>query len=235
MPVPVIQIGNSRGISIPDLITSAFFLFVLPYLSWLCFVLVQNIFAGDAGALEALGLMFFVAFEALFLYLLIFKFKILRIDDRALYAFYPLLNKRKSILWEDFQSIDAQVIKSWRTASYRKIVIKGKRGREKIVSISLSDIEFENFNSLSGALKIPKIKQILHKIDLELAYEEKSSYRMYAIASVFGFLFMLYKLFFADIKSLSGMLIFLGILAFLSVRNICKVLWMRKVLSKKSA
>ncbi len=223
-------------VSIPNITTSLFLLFAVPYLSWLCFVLLSLIFTENyVDIYKIIGLFSFCAFECLFLYVLIFKFKIVKIKDSGIYAFYPFLNKRKHILWENFHSIEADVMLRYRLPSFRKITIKGKKGREKIVSISLTDIEFENFNSLTSDIPIANYKKLRTKIDKELAKEEKNTFLIYAIASFVGFLFVLYQLFFGKVKSMTGIAILLLILLFFSIQNIRKTLWIFNILNKTNS
>ncbi len=220
-------------ISIPHFGTSLFLLFAITNLAWLCSVLVGNIITNNSiDVYEILGLLFLAIFECLFLYILIFKFKIVRIEDVGIYAFYPFLNKRKHILWENFHDIDAQIISRSRLPSFRKITIKGKKRQEKIVSISLRDIEFENFNFLTANIPLPNIKKLRQKIDTQQAEEEKYTFLIYTILSVAGFLFLLYKLLFEEVKSINGMLVLLSVLLFLSIQNIRKALWIFSVLKK---
>ncbi len=222
-------------ISIPNFITSIFFLFVVPYLAWLCFVLLNSIVAENSiDIYKIVGLFFLGVFECLFLYILIFKFKIIKIDDAKIYSFYPFLNKRKYILWEDLHSIDAQVVPHYRLPSFRKITIKGKKEREKIVIISFTDREFENFNALTDNISVANIKKLRQKIDIKLARDEKNTFLLYSIGSVACFLFVLYKSFFGEVKSLVGILIFLLLLLFLSIQNIRKTLWIFGVLKKNN-
>ncbi len=221
-------------ISIPNFNTSLFFLFAVPYLAWLCFILVGNIVVNNSiDVYKILGLIFFVLFECLFICILIFKFKIIKIDDVGIYAFYPFLNKRKHILWENFHGIDAQIVPRYRFHSFRKITIKGKKGREKIVSIPLTDMEFENFNSLIDAIPVANIKKLRQKIDIKISKEEKYTFLMYAVSSLTGFVFVLYKSF-GEVKSMTGVIALLVLLLFLSVQNIRKTFWILNVLKNSS-
>ncbi len=218
--------------SIPNIGTSLFFMFFIPVLMLMFWDLIRKIIAENTVDLSILFLFFLGGMLVSLCLWIIFKFKIVKIDTKGIYAFYPFLNKRKQILWENFHGITAEVVDppTNKLPSHRKIILKGKKGRERIVEISLTDREFENFNALTDAIPIPEVKTLRRKIDIEQAKAEKYVYLIYIVASSFGILWLLYKLFFVEIKLMIVVLLFLLLFLFILVHSTRKTVWFFKVL-----
>lgn len=221
--------------SIPNISSSLVFLCFIPLFSLMCWDLIRKMIAENTVDLRGLLLAFLVGVLLGLCCWVVFKFQLVKIDEKGIYAFYPFLNKRKQILWEDFHGITAEVIDPpySQVPAHRKITLKGKKGRERIVEISLTDREFENFNALTDAIPIPKAKILRSKIDIELAEGEKYVFIMYVIASVVGILWLVYQFVFLEVKSVPSLLMLMLLFLFIGVQCMRKILWFLRVLKEK--
>ncbi|MBS9767336.1 MAG: hypothetical protein KGV44_07330 [Flavobacteriaceae bacterium] len=217
--------------SIPNIGFSLFFIFNIPFWGWVCSIFIRKMIFdtidwGDIVAVIFLGMMLIYL-----CYWPIFKFQLVKIDTKGIYAFYPFLNKRKQILWEDFRNITADVINSRdRLPAYRKMTLKGKKGRERIVKISLNDREFENFNALTDAIPIPKAKTLRMKIDIKQAKEEKYMVLTDTVIFGVGVLWLLYELFVVEKKLTIIVFVLFLLFSFICIQCTRKLLWFYKVL-----
>lgn len=184
---------------------------------------------GNVVDIENVFIAFFgIAFFLFLSYWIVFEFKIVQINNKGIDALYPFLLKRKQILWEDVYGVKCSTFGSRYT--YRKVLVKGKKGRAKIIEIALTDLEFQNFNSLTDS--IPRVKKARRKIDIEQAKDEKSTSIFIFILLVIAVLFLLFQLFFRETKSLFVFILLILFFIFLgqSFRNI---MWYLSVLKKK--
>ncbi|MBS9774479.1 MAG: hypothetical protein KGV59_04900 [Tenacibaculum sp.] len=94
-----------------------------------------------------------------------FKYKIVMITDERISCFYPFILKKKQLKWKNLEETKWYTFYFGKTC-YRRVDLKSEN-----MVISLTDLEFENFNSLTN--KIPKGTDLRKKIDIEQAKFEK--------------------------------------------------------------
>ncbi len=96
----------------------------------------------------------------------IFKFKIVIITDKGISCFYPFILKKKQLKWKNLKEIE------WSIFSFGKSYYRAVNLKSIDVEIVLTDLEFENFNSLTD--KIPNGIDLRKEIDVEQAKIEKT-------------------------------------------------------------
>lgn len=216
-------------ISIPNIITALFFICSIIFLSFGIWVFSTKIFSvnHEFEYGDVIALLFLLTFEIFFLYMLIFKFKISRIDTVKITAFYPFLWKQKEILWNDLYKIECSTfVPSRSLRTYRKVIIKSRKGKGKIVEIPLVDWEIENFDSFTNA--IPNGKKIRQKIDKKQAREDVVFDTIGMIFLIGAVLFLLYEVLFTE----KNLIVLLLIVVFFCIQTIRETLRVYKVLEK---
>ncbi|MBS9767733.1 MAG: hypothetical protein KGV44_09375 [Flavobacteriaceae bacterium] len=139
-----------------------------------------------------IALFIFVVFVLALLYLLIFKFRIVKIDSKGIECFYPFLWKTKSIKWEKQLTCVIWDIHIDRYQTYYRIVSL-KTGKQK-EEIKLSDFEFENFRALTDY--IPDAQKNRKAIDLKKAKSETGWVKLDVLLTVCVVAWLVYVVFY---------------------------------------
>ncbi len=151
-------------------------------------------FAQGFHWVRCLALFIFIIFVIALLYLLIFKFRIVKIDTQGIQCFYPFLWKTKSIKWEKQLTRIIWDIHIDRYQTYYRIVSL-KTGKQK-EEIKLSDFEFENFRALTDF--IPDAQKNRKAIDLKKAKSEKGWVRLDVLLTVCIVGWLVYVIFYLE-------------------------------------
>ncbi len=145
-------------------------------------------FIEETKLISDLGL-FFLGFVCLISFgyciFILTKFRFLIVTDNGLFCFHPFLLRKKQLKWIDLEKTEWSTF-YWK-GIFRKVLLK-----TAYTEISLTDLEFENFDTLTN--KIPNGKKLRKEIDREQAQTEKSMMTWYNyFFSIVG-LVLLYQL-----------------------------------------
>ncbi len=145
-------------------------------------------FIENTNSISDLGL-FFLVFVCLISFgyciFILTKFRFLTVTDEGLFCFYPFLLRTKQLKWIDLEKTEWTIF-YWK-GIFRKVLLK-----TAYTEISLTDLEFENFETLTN--KIPNGERLRKEIDREQAQTEKSMMTWYNyFFSIVG-LVLLYQL-----------------------------------------
>ncbi len=118
----------------------------------------------------------------------LYKFRFLIISDKRIASIRPFLLKKQVIKWSNLGKIDFNVYYGIGKSLNRTISLSDNK-----VTISYSDLEFENFETLTKQL--PNGEKILKEINLDYKHKSKFVLLEPIIYSII-LLFMLYQLYF---------------------------------------
>ena len=153
-------------IGIPNIFTSAWFLFMLICSGWLTYITFDsNLLTGD---LIFIGKFFMIVIVLMFIFFLVFviiNFRIVFRQKDEIVFIKPFLFKADRIALNDIQKTKLENFFSFRHTVYRRIQISTRNKK-----LLISDLEFENFDDLLYGIPYDEIKK--NEIDLSQAKSE---------------------------------------------------------------
>ena len=153
-------------IGIPNIFTSAWFLFMLICSGWLTYITFDsNLLTGD---LIFIGKFFMIVIVLMFIFFLVFviiNFRIVFRQKDEIVFIKPFLFKADQIALNDIQKTKLENFFSFRHTVYRRIQISTRNKK-----LLISDLEFENFDDLLYGIPYDEIKK--NEIDLSQAKSE---------------------------------------------------------------
>ncbi len=180
----------------------------------------KNFYSGDAILIVKIIIAIMsLIFICILLYLL-FKFKILIVNKNIIISIHPFILKVNTIDITKINNVKWTNFPAFKGTIYRKVVLK--QGKYKI---EISDLEFENFESLVRSLNGNTSK---HKITIEQA---KSNNSMMIFNIIVLFVFLVFLLINTTWKNIhNAEIIFFLINIILLIASIKRALNYRKVL-----
>lgn len=178
-------------IGINNIFTSSWFILMLLSSGTLTFFsLDKNVFTSDLFFVGKFIMGFMIALFIGFLFYSLYKFRILFIYNSRIISITPFLLKIQKVDLRNVKRIKWSVFYSFKSILYREVKITSSSG-----TISFSDLEFENFDSLTDQFTNTNNKSNKKEIDLEQAKCNLSSIN-FNIYLLFGFLlFMIFNTF----------------------------------------
>lgn len=173
-------------IGINNIFTSSWFIFMLlssGYLTYLSYE--RNIITSDVILVVKLTMGFMIVLFIGLLFFTLYKFRILFIYNSRIISITPFLLKIEKVDLKNVKRIKWSNFYSFQSWLYREVNITSSSG-----TISFSDLEFENFDSLTNQFTNTNNKSKKKEIDLKQAKSNLSSinFNIYLLS---GFLIFL--------------------------------------------
>lgn len=173
-------------IGINNIFTSSWFIFMLlssGYFTYLSYK--RNIITSDVILVVKLTMGFLIIFFIATFFYTLYNFRILFIYNSRIISITPFLLKIEKVDLKNVKRIKWSVFYSFKSTLYRDVKITSSSR-----TISFSDLEFENFDSLTNQFTNTNNKSKKKEIDLEQAKSNLSSinFNIYLLS---GFLIFL--------------------------------------------
>ncbi|MDP2160563.1 MAG: hypothetical protein Q8K02_08790 [Flavobacterium sp.] len=149
------------------------------------FSYVKNVFTSDVILVVKLTMVFMILLFTGMLFFTLYKFRILFIYNNRIISITPFLMKIEKVDLKNVKRVKWSIFHSFKSTFYREVEITGPSG-----TISFSDLEFENFDSLTDKFTNTNNKSKKEVIDLVQAKSNLSStnFNIYLLS---GFLLFL--------------------------------------------
>ncbi len=153
------------------------------------------------------------------LLMVVLKFRILIVSKTGIISLYPFVLKKQELKWADVQKKDFEVSYNRLAKSQsRKVIVNSDK-----ISLSFSDIEFENFERLTR--NIPEGEKLLK--ELNLTY--KNWLTKYAFLEHIAYIIIVLSFLYLNIELIKYLWLIIFLLLYASIMRIIRLWKMLKM------
>ena len=147
------------------------------------FAIKNNAFSSDLIFIGKFFIGLIILFSTGILFYLLYKFRLLVIYNKSIISIYPFLLKKEKIDLNSLEKHKYENFIGFNVTTYRRVILTDPN-----TNISFTDMEFENFETLTNGILNSKNKR--NKVDLKQAASNISNmnFNVYLLSGMFIFM-----------------------------------------------